>query len=503
MFHSGREMSLVIKSNGHGMGKSVRQLEKKAVRVQAVPSSQPTMENEVSFQTADGLELRAGLTRLTRHAVTFEAVNLAATLRASEVLSNFKITTDNHVIYFGRAVVSNVINTGESLIVEAKLDNLGSDTAYFLPAPGFDSNPQEAYQSFFQAWQKNYRISNEFKVLVADVQSYLTGVRHWLEELEFGFKTQNDKAKKEREILDAISSKIIDSFNGQHERFEEIIYALPPEARGAHQDFVRQHWHKLFLCAPFALRTYYKPNGYAGDYEMMNMIHRNQPEGRSLYEKLIHLLLVSQWPAKSVRNRVAHLGENILNETARVTRAGKTARILNVGCGPAKEIQDFLRETQLSNHADFTLIDFNEETLLHAGQKLIEDKRQFSRQTQIRTQQISVYELLKRTQRKSDDSEKFDLIYCAGLFDYLAPDTCRALMELWYDSLSPGGLLLIANMTDTKPFRNFIEFILDWQLIYRNSAEILSLVPEHCREMTRVIAEPTSVNLFLHIRKPD
>jgi hypothetical protein len=31
----------------------------------------------------------------------------------------------------------------------------------------------------------------------------------------------------------------------------------------------------------------------------------------------------------------------------------------------------------------------------------------------------------------------------------------------------------------------------------------LSLAPERCRETTRVIAEPASVNLFLHIRKPD
>jgi extracellular factor (EF) 3-hydroxypalmitic acid methyl ester biosynthesis protein len=503
MFHSGREMSLVIKSNGQGTGRSVRQLEKKAVRAQAVPPPQTAKENEVTFQTANGEEFRVKLARLTRHVVTFEAVNLAATLRTSEVLGNFKITTDNSVIYFGRAVVSNVINTGESFLCEAKLDELGSDTAFFLPPTESRSNFQEAYNSFFQTWQKNYRISNEFKVLVADVQSYLTDVRRWLEELEFGMKEQADKVAQERTILDAVAPKIIAAFNGQHERFEEIIYALPLEARGAHQDFVRQHWHRLFLCAPFAHRTYYKPNGYAGDYEMMNMIHRNQPEGRSLYEKLIHLLLVSQWPAKSVRNRIAHLGENILNETARVVHTGKTARILNVGCGPAKEIHDILRETQLSNQADFTLIDFNEETLLHAGQKLVEAKRQFSRQTQIRTQQISVYELLKRTQRGGNVAEKFDLIYCAGLFDYLAPDTCRALMELWYDSLSSGGLLLIANMTDTKPFRNFIEFVLDWQLIYRNSAEILSLVPERCREVTGVIAEPTSVNLFLHIRKPN
>jgi hypothetical protein len=53
-------------------------------------------------------------------------------------------------------------------------------------------------------------------VLVADVQSYLTGVRHWLESLEFGLKTGSDQAAQERAILDAVAPKIIDAFNGQH-----------------------------------------------------------------------------------------------------------------------------------------------------------------------------------------------------------------------------------------------------------------------------------------------
>ena len=495
-------MSLVIKSNGHGPDRTIRPPEKQAGRAQTVSSSAHMPENEVAFQTADGVEVRARLLRLTRHAVAFEASQLTATLRTSEVLSNFKITGDQRVLYFGRAVVSNVMNTGESLMAEAKLDSLGPETAFFLP-PGSGSSLPAAYDTFLRNWQKHYRISAEFKVLVADVQSYLTGVRHWLEGWEFSLNPQADKAAQEREILAAVAPRIIAAFNGQHERFEEIIYALPPEMRGAHQDFVREHWHKLFLGAPFAHRTFHKPIGHAGDYEMMNMIHRNQPEGRSLYEKLIHLLLVSQWPAVSVRNRIAHLGETLVNETARVVRAGKTARILNIGCGPAWEVQDFLKQTHLSNQADFTLLDFNAETLAHAGQQLVRVKNDFSRRTVIRTLQLSVYELLKRTQRTHDGAEKFDLIYCAGLFDYLAPQTCQALIDLWYDSLTPGGLMLIANMNDTKPFRNFIEFILDWQLIYRDSREILSLVPERCRATTRVIAEPTSVNLFLHIRKPD
>jgi extracellular factor (EF) 3-hydroxypalmitic acid methyl ester biosynthesis protein len=358
MVHFALKMSLVLNPND----RATRQTERKAAAKRAaVPTM--TRENEATFSTADGREYSARLVHLARNAVTFEAVNLAVTLRTSEVLSQFKIAVGGRVLYLGRAVVSNLIPTGESLICEAKLDDLGSDTAYFLPAPESVSNPAEAYDSFFKAWQNNYRISDEFKVLVADVRSYLTGVRHWLEELEFGLKDAGDQVAQEQVILDTVAPRIIAAFNGRHERFEEIICALPPEARGAHQDFVRSQWHGLFLSSPFGHRTYHKPLGYAGDYEMMNMIHRNQPEGRSLFEKLIHLLLVSQWPAKSVRNRVAHVGDNILNETARVARAGKTARILNVGCGPAREVQDFLPATQLSNQAEFTLIDFNEETL--------------------------------------------------------------------------------------------------------------------------------------------
>jgi extracellular factor (EF) 3-hydroxypalmitic acid methyl ester biosynthesis protein len=237
---------------------------------------------------------------------------------------------------------------------------------------------------------------------------------------------------------------------------------------------------------------------------MMNMIHRNQHEGRSLYEKLIHYLLVSQWPAQSVRCRVVHLGENIANETLRVTRSKRRIRILNVGCGPAWEIQDFLRGNLLSNRADFTLMDFNEETLIHANGELTALKRQFARRAGVQTQKVSVHDLLRREQQeKTARGEGYDMIYCAGLFDYLSTQTCRALIELWHDWLSPGGLMIIANINDTMPFRNFIEFILDWQLIYRDSDDMLSLVPGKALDATEVIMEKTTVNLFLHIRKPD
>ena len=149
-------------------------------------------------------------------------------------------------------------------------------------------------------------------------------------------------------------------------------------------------------------------------------------------------------------------------------------------------------------------MDFNEETLIHANGELTALKRQFARRAGVQTQKVSVHDLLRHAQQeKTAREEGYDMIYCAGLFDYLSTQTCRALIELWHDWLSPGGLMIIANMNDTKPFRNFIEFILDWQLIYRDSDDMLSLVPGKALDATEVIMEKTTVNLFLHIRKPD
>lgn len=433
----------------------------------------------------------------------FQVDEVVPALRTSEVLANFKITTCGRVIYLGRAVVANVINAGGSLFCEAKLDSLGAETAFFLPASAPEDSVRTSYETFLREWQRDCQVPDALKVLVADVESYLSGTRLWLEQVAFGLAGNADQASREQAILEDVAPRIIAAFNRRHVQFEEMICAVPPETRAACQSFTRRHWHKLFLGSPFGHRTYHKPIGYAGDYEMMNMIYRNQPEGQSLYEQLIHRLLVSQWPAESVRNRIVHLREHIANEAARVVRSGRTARILNVGCGSAREIQDFVTENPLSNQADFLLVDFNEETLLHAGQRLVETKRRHNRRTTIRTEQTSVYELLKRTQREAPPAEKFDLIYCSGLFDYLAADTCRALMELWLASLAPGGMLLVANMTDTKPFRHFIEFVLDWQLIYRSGPELLSLAPAPCRRTACIVAEPAFVNLFLHLRKPD
>ena len=497
-------------TNGNGNGKGASGLlhpAQGAVPEAVAPEPRDVKGNIAVFKTREGVEARGAILRLARYAVAFEFCNPAVVLRTSEVLDKFKILLDGRMVYSGRAVVGGLIDTGSRTVCEVKLDDLRSETDFFLQPSGAGPDGEQSYGRFFRQWQKNYRVSSEFKVQVTDIQAFLVATRRWLEQVEFDLGTSRDSRRPEQkfEALETVARRVISAFNAQHERFEELAYAIPEEHYGAHQEFVRRLWQPLFLCSPFGQRTFYKPLGYAGDYEMMNMIHRHQPEGGSLYEKLIHFLLVSQWPAQSVRNRVAHFKNHLLQETARVVRSGRRARVLNVGCGPAREVQDFVKETPLANEVDFTLLDFNEETLDYARGQINQAKNQFSQQTRVETRRVSVHQLLRQNAHQEHFATRpgYDLIYCGGLFDYLSEPACQSLVNLFYDWLRPGGTVIVANMNDSKPFRNFIEFVLDWQLIYRDSGKMLALAPERVRDAARVITEPTSVNLFLHLVKPD
>jgi extracellular factor (EF) 3-hydroxypalmitic acid methyl ester biosynthesis protein len=114
----------------------------------------------------------------------------------------------------------------------------------------------------------------------------------------------------------------------------------------------------------------------------------------------------------------------------------------------------------------------------------------------------SVRRLLTAKKLKEALGER-DFIYSAGLFDYLNTRSFSALLSVLYDALAPSGHLAIGNVASNNPSRYFMEYCLDWFLIHRSRADLLSfadaLTPTPAR--AEVDAEPSGVNLFLHIWK--
>jgi extracellular factor (EF) 3-hydroxypalmitic acid methyl ester biosynthesis protein len=238
---------------------------------------------------------------------------------------------------------------------------------------------------------------------------------------------------------------------------------------------------------------------------MVNMIMRSPYEGPSLFAQAINVWLLRQYPSEAHRNRIRYLTEKLVEETLRASLAGRRARILSLGCGPAHEIQAFLRDSVLSSQAEFTLLDFNEETIHYARQVLEQIRGEHGRHTRFQFQKKSVLGLLRDVPRRGHSSllPRYDLVYCAGLFDYLPDRTCQQLMGLFHQWLAPGGLVVATNVHACKPFRHMLEFLLDWHLIYRDTRQMLALAPAAAPAGSSCSrTDLTGTNLLLEVRKP-
>jgi extracellular factor (EF) 3-hydroxypalmitic acid methyl ester biosynthesis protein len=513
MFHPVREMSemsKVFNGNGHGNGANglLERPQKKAAKPSTVASSSDVKESQVTFQTAEGTELRGTPVRVTRHSAAFELYNPGIAPRLSEVLGGFQIILQGRTVYSGRAVVSNVVDVGSKAVCEATLDDARwLDVSADLIAR-CDNQLVEEFDAFVKEWQKLHKVTPEFKEAVTDIKMFLTDLRIWLDQIELGIHSQPEhgRAQLEQAVIKKLSPKIIPLINGLFERFEIIAARMAEETRSAHRIYIQRQLHPMVLCAPFAHRAYQKPLGYAGDYEMVNMMTRNPQEGASLFAKVFNVWLIQQGSAAAHRNRLMYLTKCIEAETFRVSRTGNRARIFNFACGPAVEVQQFLDYSPLSEQVEFTLSDFDSETLAHTQKAINDIKERLGWRTSVQFQKKSVHQLIKESQKSvatgNGAKDKYDFVYCAGLFDYLNDYTCKQLIKIFHQQLAPGGLLVVTNVTPLTSNRGSLELILDWHLIYRDAAQLEQLcsgiIP---KEEIRVKSDKTGINMFLEARK--
>ena len=453
-------------------------------------------------RTSQGYEIRATPLRITRHVVAFEVYNPYSILQLSEVLKEFKIIVNDRLIYSGRATVSSLVNTGIMVVCEATLaeDWLDVDLFTLITEP---KKLQADFSEFLKEWERIHSILPEYKVVLSDMQNYFIDLRRWLEQVEFGIRSSPSRegSQVEREVIEELVPSVLPSMNSLFGRFEEVAEKVGPDLLPFHRTYAKRQLHPLVLCSPFAYRTYHKPLGYAGDYEMVNMILRDPLEGSSLFAKSVNLWFLTQAPAAAHRNRIQYLTNRLVDETRQRQSRQQPMRIFDLGCGPAWEIQQFLSRDMISNYASFTLLDFNDETLDHAGSVLGDLKSRFSRTTKIDLMKKSVHQFLKE-EAKPGLSARYDFIYCAGIFDYLSDRICKRLMNIFYSMLEPGGLLIGTNVDASNPSRNGMEYLLEWHLTYRSGEQLKALIPDQAPQgSAHLMSDETGVNHYLEVRK--
>ena len=119
-------------------------------------------------------------------------------------------------------------------------------------------------------------------------------------------------------------------------------------------------------------------------------------------------------------------------------------RLCSIGCGPAREIETLLEtEPELGQYLDVMLIDQDVRAINFCERKLTPLCRATG--AQLHFVRESVRRLLCGGLLAHTMGQR-QLIYSAGLFDYLSDRSFSALLAALYEATAPGGQILIGNV---------------------------------------------------------
>jgi extracellular factor (EF) 3-hydroxypalmitic acid methyl ester biosynthesis protein len=226
-----------------------------------------------------------------------------------------------------------------------------------------------------------------------------------------------------------------------------------------------------FILGAFARRCYEKPLGYPGDYQAMTMAYDWRREGLRLGDQLMHR--VGLEVGECIANRMIMMRQAIART---VSSAGDgVVRIASLGCGPAREVVDYLTIPALPRPVEVTLIDQDHAALASAYERALTEIMRHRGRAKLTCLHTSFTEFLK-VGALFDKLPPQQLIYSVGLIDYLTMRLSKALVAALYERLAPGGQLIIGNMKAGPDSTLWpVEFITDWSLTYRTPQEMLDL----------------------------
>jgi len=364
-------------------------------------------------------------------------------------------------------------------------------------------------------------IDKNFKTFFGELEKRHVEIRRKVNFFSAKGRKLEEKLSEEIEVYEPWRLEIMSQLSAITSNFDD-------EQIKAYQKFIQDtKYYKIVQEAPFYWRIIKKPNGYAGDAEMMSYIYRNRFEGETPFGMFLHKHAVNTKACQSVRNRKTYLTEQIIKKNG--------GRILSLAAGPAQEIREILDQNKW-NGFQFIALDHDLATLQECNitHKLPQFTYALANAFQILSGQYRVARprslMRKHCYPRRDfrgfrrlfsslkydlidlKKEKFDLVYTAGLYDYIKTyqlDDSKgtvALTKKLFDLVKTGGSLIIGNFNHNNPadLKFVMAYIYDWQLIHRDKHDMMEFartIDELDIKDIQVIEEPLGINYFLKIDK--
>lgn len=242
-------------------------------------------------------------------------------------------------------------------------------------------------------------------------------------------------------------------------------------------------------------RSYEKPQGYPGDFRIMNFMYDGAPRGESISSMFLHLTGVIA--GQPIVSRMRRLAELIVEHGALASEM-RPANIMSVGAGPARELERLAALSPAGMRWRATLVDQESEALEYA----ITNVRRQKLGIEITPLNVSFKEMLVPSSLATHFAGQ-DVIYSSGLVDYLSAMAAQRFVRRMYDFLRPGGVVIIGNVNNLSTGTIWpMEHVLDWTLYFRTADQMRAMAAGFDPSQVAIVEDEMRAIYFLVVRKP-
>lgn len=343
-------------------------------------------------------------------------------------------------------------------------------------------------------------VSPEYRAHCADVLRFLRAYRSVIEVSVKPFPHQTTGMSAD-EAYAMCEERIIPQWRSLWRAGNQLVVDVMADKKrlAAMKEYTELVVTPEFNHGPVWHRSYFKPAGYPGDFEIMNYVYDWQREGADVYEQLMHRVGLDV--AECIGTRM-HVVRKVIGDVVRAHTGETPARVMSLGCGSAREVELYLKDPDApQGPISFTLIDQEANALAYAYDHAYPLTLSAKPQAKVQALNVSFTDVL-RGGAWLDEAGPQDLIYSVGLIDYLIDRRARALAARLYERLAPGGLLIIGNMNETELSNLWpMEFITDWHLYYRTEQDMLAWTEGFANPQAWTETDPTGRVRLLFVRK--
>jgi extracellular factor (EF) 3-hydroxypalmitic acid methyl ester biosynthesis protein len=267
------------------------------------------------------------------------------------------------------------------------------------------------------------------------------------------------EAVKDHQKVDYSSFNL---FTGINTRFylqaEQVERTLSGEELKQLQEQFREDSNPLLEDSYLLTRARKWFRGYPGDFETLEAIYKGAPQSNEGIGLYMDTYFLKRHLARGVRDRKDFLRDYLVEE---LNRRDKGQKILNIACGSCRELYDMV-ETLNQSRAFITCTDSDADALGYAEEIL------FRRDLQ-QLPKFVKHNAIKfiNAGKTAELFGKQDIIYSAGLFDYLNDETLVRIFQSLSSLLNEKGVF-IAPFKDCR-FYNKADYhwLANWSAFYQ------------------------------------